>query len=733
MIAYIPCNFRSIIITLLILLTIGDRALSDTIIHVDNQNPSASDSNPGTENAPLKTLNKAVQLAEAGNKQSIPVTVFVHAGTFRESVAFNFSNTSKPTPITFKAVPLESVVISGSDVWTGWQRQGATNIYTHNWPFNWGTSNRGTTHPPIVGRREMVFINGVLLKQVLSSGEMVDESFYVDETADIIYIRTNSSVNTAKIEVAIRTGLFVVNSRKNITIKGFVFQHDTSSGDASAVRIENSSYILVEDCDFLWNGWGGLRIYNFNNATVRRTVANHNGGRGTEVGRGTNLLLEDNETSFNNWRGFSGGYTGHNVAGAKHLRIHGAVYKNQIAIDNKARGFWLDFDSQDVLFDGLIMLGNLEAGIGVEANQGPIVIKNSAICNNTTYGGIISSNSENVTVTDNVIYNNTNTQHRWYGAAHSRTVNNWETGQTYSLYAKNWTIRGNIIAGTSSGQRLMYVTDSPADLFINSLTANDNIYWNPVIGGFRADGDMNFSGWKVRTGEDGNSIFANPTTTNMTLKQRELLEICMNQDVSIFSVTASAITHNSAEIMWSTSESADSRVEYGPTQSYGSLSPIDPAFVSHHKVGLTGLSPSKTYHFRVISKDQSGNSHVSNDFIFTTPQFTDSLAPTVPTVLTAIVMSSSQINLSWGASNDNIGVTGYRIYRDGSAIKTSTQTYYSNIGLTESTKYSYTVTARDAAGNESEHSDQASATTYADPSNLPPAAPGNLEVNVPQP
>jgi chitodextrinase len=279
----------------------------------------------------------------------------------------------------------------------------------------------------------------------------------------------------------------------------------------------------------------------------------------------------------------------------------------------------------------------------------------------------------------------------------------------------------------------MYVTDSPADLFLNSLTANDNIYWNPVIGGFRADGDMNFIGWKIRTGEDGNSIFANPTTTNMTIKQRELMEICTNQGVSIFSVTASAITHNSAEITWSTSEPADSRVEYGPTQSYGSLSPIDPAFVAQHKVLLTGLSPSTTYHFRVISKDQSGNSHVSNDFIFTTPQITDSLAPTAPTVLTAIVMSSSQINLSWGASTDNVGVTGYRIYRNGTAITTSTQTFYSDTGLAQSTKYSYTVTAFDAAGNESEHSDQASATTYSDPSSLPPAAPGNLEINVPQP
>jgi len=714
-------------------MAIGDEALSDTFIYVDNQNPSASDSNPGTSSDPVKTLKKAVQLAETSNKNNIPVTVIVRAGTYREAVALNASSTSKPAPMVFQAEPPGSVIISGSDIWTGWRRQGTTNTYTQNWTFNWGSPSRGSGHLPIVGRREMVFVNGVLLKQVISSSELIDESFYVDEASDTIYIRTNSNVSTAKIEVAIRAGLFVIHTRQNVSIKGFVFQHDTSPGDASAVRIEKATNILIEDCNFLWNGWGGLRIDAFNNATVRRTVANHNGGRGTEAVRGTNLLMEDNETSYNNWRGFSGGYTGWNVAGAKHLKIHGAVYKNHISIDNKARGFWLDYDNEDIIFDGLILLGNLEAGISVEANQGPIVIKNSAVCNNTIFGGIISSNSENVTVLDSVIANNIDSELRWFGASKSRPVTNWETGEQYNLFAKNWTIQGNIIAGTTSQHFLMKVVDSPADGFINTLTANNNIYWNPVlIKGFRANGDSDFNGWRSKTGQESKSVFTDPTKASLTSKQKELLDVCMSQNVAIHSVTASAVTHNSAEITWTTGVPANSRVEYGPTQSYGSLTTIDPALVTHHKVILTGLSPKTTYHFRVISKDQSGSTHVSNDFTFTTPQFADNTAPTIPTVLSAIVISSSQINLSWGPSTDNVGVTGYRIYRNGSALTTTTETFYSDTGLTASTKYNYTVTAFDAAGNESVKSGQVSATTLAGSSGSPPSAPSNLKVN-PQP
>ena len=154
--------------------------------------------------------------------------------------------------------------------------------------------------------------------------------------------------------------------------------------------------------------------------------------------------------------------------------------------------------------------------------------------------------------------------------------------------------------------------------------------------------------------------------------------------------------------------------------------------VFDHRVLLTGLSPETTYHFRVISDNQSGSSFISEDSTFTTTQFTDNSPPSVPLVLTAIVISSSQINLSWGASTDNVGVTGYRIYRDGSIITTTGDTFYSDTGLTQTTRYTYTVKALDAAGNESEHSKQTEATTGIDSPGLPPEAPSNLEVDVPQ-
>src|SRR5258705_12379448 len=92
--------------------------------------------------------------------------------------------------------------------------------------------------------------------------------------------------------------------------------------------------------------------------------------------------------------------------------------------------------------------------------------------------------------------------------------------------------------------------------------------------------------------------------------------------------------------------------------------------------------------------------------------------PTAPGGLTATSASSTQINLAWTASTDNVGVTEYKVERcqgigctTFSQIATSTGTTYDDTGLAASTSYSYRVRATDAAGNVSTYSNTASAAT----------------------
>ena len=115
----------------------------------------------------------------------------------------------------------------------------------------------------------------------------------------------------------------------------------------------------------------------------------------------------------------------------------------------------------------------------------------------------------------------------------------------------------------------------------------------------------------------------------------------------------------------------------------------------------------------------------------TAPQAPDTQPPTAPAALAATAVSESQINLSWSASTDNVGVTGYLVEREdpGSTsfaqVGTATSTNYNDTGLAAETNYSYRVRATDAAGNLSGYSPVASATTLA-PDTQPPSAPGNL-------
>ena len=80
----------------------------------------------------------------------------------------------------------------------------------------------------------------------------------------------------------------------------------------------------------------------------------------------------------------------------------------------------------------------------------------------------------------------------------------------------------------------------------------------------------------------------------------------------------------------------------------------------------------------------------------------DTTGPSAPTGLTATVVCSTQIDLTWDASTDNVGVAGYYILRDGTLVSSVITTSYSDIGLSDGTIYCYEVVAYDAAGNTSE-------------------------------
>lgn len=171
----------------------------------------------------------------------------------------------------------------------------------------------------------------------------------------------------------------------------------------------------------------------------------------------------------------------------------------------------------------------------------------------------------------------------------------------------------------------------------------------------------------------------------------------------------------------------------------GLLTTVSGSLTSSQDIGRTANTK---YCYLVTAVDLNSNqSGGSNVACATTPAGADTQAPTAPTGLTATAVSQTQINLSWSASTDNVGVTAYEIFRCQSSSTSTDCTpntsgtpnatvngstlNYPDSGLTAGTRYCYVVRARDAANNTSTPSNTACDTTFPPPSTAP-TPPGPL-------
>jgi chitodextrinase len=145
---------------------------------------------------------------------------------------------------------------------------------------------------------------------------------------------------------------------------------------------------------------------------------------------------------------------------------------------------------------------------------------------------------------------------------------------------------------------------------------------------------------------------------------------------------------------------------------------------------VSNLSPGTTYALSVRAKDAAGNLSAATAISVTTLAPTDTAPPSTPANLVASNVTSSSVALSWSASTDNVGVVAYDVY-SGSTLAGSTASTSITIGnLLPATSYTFSIRARDKAGNVSQASSSVSKTTLPVVDVTPPSAPANLTWNV---
>jgi fibronectin type 3 domain-containing protein len=127
----------------------------------------------------------------------------------------------------------------------------------------------------------------------------------------------------------------------------------------------------------------------------------------------------------------------------------------------------------------------------------------------------------------------------------------------------------------------------------------------------------------------------------------------------------------------------------------------------------TGVGAGATYYYQVSAVNSVGEGPRSGERSATTPATGDSIAPSTPYNMTTLLTGTTQVVIDWANSTDNVGVTGYQVYRDGSFVGTVTTSWFIDSDLAASTTHTYQVRAVDAAGNRSAASITLSATTTA--------------------
>src|SRR5207249_6862748 len=131
------------------------------------------------------------------------------------------------------------------------------------------------------------------------------------------------------------------------------------------------------------------------------------------------------------------------------------------------------------------------------------------------------------------------------------------------------------------------------------------------------------------------------------------------------SVASSSLSASAATVTWTTDEATGSQVEYGPTSAYGQVSVLASALVTSHSVGLSGLSASTVYHYRVRSREAAGTLAMSADVTFTTAPLPDTTPPTVSITAPAAGATVAGTVTVSASATDNVGVVGVQFKLDG--------------------------------------------------------------------
>jgi parallel beta-helix repeat protein len=382
--------------------------------YADPANPAAQDAGEGDAKHPYRTLAYAIRNLRPGD------TLNIAGGVYREALRFPDGNWSGG-PTVIQAAGNAEVLIKGSDIVTGWERQAGSVYVKRPWTVN----------------SQQVVVDGVALKQIggtiyggypekanhpmaklhagqkggiwpgrVSGGlnEMTDNSFYYDAGAQALYIKVPvTSLEGHTVEVSVRPHLVFGQRLQDVTLKNLRFQHanTTALNQTGAVTLSGSRLVL-ENIEVTHVDGNGFDLTG-DEIVVTKSRANHCGQVGMKV-RGRGNRLTGNETSFNNTRGFNKWWE---AGGAKFVG-EGGLRDSEVsghrAIGNNGDGIWFDWMNSNNQVRENVAAYNAGFGIHYEASQRGYIYNNYVFANKQR--GIYLPHSSESVVAHNLVAKN---------------------------------------------------------------------------------------------------------------------------------------------------------------------------------------------------------------------------------------------------------------------------------------------------------------------------------------
>ncbi len=399
--------------------------------YVDNGNPRAADSNPGTQELPFRTINKAAQVLEPGER------VVIMTGVYRERIDPARGGAGPDKMISYEAAPGASVVVKGSRlVKTGWEfstgfkldlppgvrtkvkiyqrRLDDLDFHGYN-PFGMASimQNRVYLMPKPeelwqhLKRRGMVFVDGRRLNQVeLYQGlGGQDGAFWCEHDGLAIHVRLPGDADPAQheVELVIQEQVFAPRTRglAYVRIKGLSFEHAANAfpvPQRGLVSLSRGHHWIIEDCtlrhangvalDIGAQDWDMEPPAVIGHAIVRRNHVDDVGVCGIAGMAVQNTLIESNLIEHVGYQDVelaweTGGIKLHST---KNCLLSNNVIRHTI----HAEAIWLDYENTNTRVTGNIMGDNLETlrgGIYLEASHDSNMIDNNIIWKATEGAG----------------------------------------------------------------------------------------------------------------------------------------------------------------------------------------------------------------------------------------------------------------------------------------------------------------------------------------------------------